>query len=492
MEAHKQKFYFHSIFQSAFLLVFCALLLTGLAGISSAQGNAANWIRETNIYEIFVDRFAKDLQGVKNKLGYLENLGVKTIWLMPIFKAMDDHGYNTTDYRDIEPRYGSINDLEELVEAAHLKNITVILDLVMNHCGADHPYFSSADPTKRKDHWFIWADSDLAWPDPWKISYSEDNYGKTWFKDPKAELDRNHNNNASDDDYYYSVFGDERGSTMPDFNFNDPVARAGLIDEFTQIMQFWIQQTDIDGFRCDAVRYIAENGSGRQAEQDETHQVWKEIRKRLSDIKPGAILIGEAPTETYDQMLQYYGQGDEFHSCFHFKFQGSLIATLKNGFRPFDLLSELYTIQGGLPSGTQDTIFLSNHDRFAGDRVATQLGNDTAKIKSAAFSLSSSLRQPGYILWRRNRYDQWPRRWRCPCPPPNGLGPSNQPGKYARFYPEPLSTPAQTAQYLFRTAGGDHLLCSHPFGPGLGWLQHRILHPFHYPGILRRKDPGRS
>jgi glycosidase len=105
---------------------------------------------------------------------------------------------------------------------------------------------------------------------------------------------------------------------------------------------------------CDAVRYLVENGRGNQADQSETHAAWKDIRKRLAQIKPSTVLLAEAPTETYDQMIGYYGNGDEFHTAFHF------------------------------PAGTQDTLFLSNHDRFAGDRVATQLGGNIAKMKSAA------------------------------------------------------------------------------------------------------------
>ncbi|MGA1842759.1 MAG: alpha-amylase family glycosyl hydrolase, partial [bacterium] len=353
-------------------------------GPAVASYKDPNWVKGTNIYEIFVNRFGTNLQGVTQKIDYLEKLGIKTIWLMPIFTAMNDHGYDTINYYDIDSRYGTIDGLKSLVEAAHDKGIMIILDLVMNHCGTKHPWFSSPNDSERKDNWFIWAGSDLGWPDSWEDQKAGYFPSATWFQDPYRSLDRDHNGNQNDDDYYFSLFGDSGGATMPDLNFNDTNSKAEILNEFENIMKFWIQKTDVDGFRCDAVRYLVENGKGKQKDQPETHSIWKDLRSRLARIKPGAILLAEAPTETADQMIEYYGNGDEFHTAFHFNLQGRLMNCLKNERRPSDLLKELYAIQGRLPEGTQDTIFLSNHDRFAGDRVATQLNGNTAKIKGIA------------------------------------------------------------------------------------------------------------
>jgi len=99
----------------------------------AAVDHESPWITQTSIYEGFVDRFGENLQGVTDRLDYLEKLGVKTIWLMPIFRAMSDHAYNTIDYCAIESRYGTANDLKELAAAAHAKGMRVILDLEMNH-----------------------------------------------------------------------------------------------------------------------------------------------------------------------------------------------------------------------------------------------------------------------------------------------------------------------------------------------------------------------
>lgn len=335
----------------------------------------SSWVTQTNIYQVFVEKFGGTLKGVESHLDHLQYLGVKTIWLMPVFESMSDHGYDTTNYYAIKTNYGSINDLRDLVKAANEKGMKVILDLVINHAGSNHPWFSSNNLAERKDRWFTWSSNDKGWPEPW-------GGGDTWSHDPLSNLDRDHNGNDHDDDFFYTVFG----STMPDLNYNNVVTRKELIDEFTKVMQFWIKETGVAGFRCDAVRYLVENGPDPNARKDqpETHKIWKTLRANLKEIDPQAILLAEAPTETYEQMRSYYGSGDEFHTAFHFMYQGVLMSTLIHERRPSNLLKDLYAIQSSLPAGTQDTIFLSNHDSFAGARAASQLGGNIAKMKSVA------------------------------------------------------------------------------------------------------------
>lgn len=335
----------------------------------------SSWVTQTNIYQVFVEKFGGTLKGVESHLDHLQYLGVKTIWLMPVFESMSDHGYDTTNYYAIKTNYGSINDLRDLVKAANDKGMKVILDLVINHAGSNHPWFSSNNLSERKDRWFTWSSNDKGWPEPW-------GGGDTWSHDPLSNLDRDHNGNDHDDDFFYTVFG----STMPDLNYNNVVTRKELIDEFTKVMQFWIKETGVAGFRCDAVRYLVENGPDPNARKDqpETHKIWKTLRANLKEIDPQAILLAEAPTETYEQMRSYYGSGDEFHTAFHFMYQGVLMSTLIHERRPSNLLKDLYAIQSSLPAGTQDTIFLSNHDSFAGARAASQLGGNIAKMKSVA------------------------------------------------------------------------------------------------------------
>ncbi len=374
--------------------------MSPFAKTTSGQPGPA-WHTQTVIYQVFVEKFtpARTLKGVEQELDYLRDLGVDTIWLMPIFEAMHDHGYDTTDYSKIASRYGTEQDLRDLTKAAHARGMRILLDLVINHTGTLHPWFASSDPTRRKDHWYIWADRDLQWNDPWSYDPNPDagDANKTWFKDPFDGYDRNGDGDAHNDDYYYSVFGNGTaecfdaagqivgyGGTMPDLNFNDAVAQQEITAEIKKIMDYWLTNTQVDGFRCDAVRYLSEYGPGNQADQARTHDIWKDLRAWLDTNHPAAILLAEAPTETYAQMRDYYGMGNEFHCAFHFKFPGELMTPPKHGYRSNAFLSSLYEIQGHLPAQTQDVVFLSNHDQFAGDRVASQLGSDVAKIKLAA------------------------------------------------------------------------------------------------------------
>lgn len=160
----------HTVYRKSFLpqiaLWLLALLSLAMLG-RNASAQDSSWATQTNIYQVFVEKFGGTLKGVESHLDHLEYMGVETIWLMPIFESMSDHGYDTTNYYAIRSEYGTIDDLRDLVLAAEGKGMRVILDLVMNHVGSDHPWFSSANPAERKDHWFVWSAIDQGWNKPW-------------------------------------------------------------------------------------------------------------------------------------------------------------------------------------------------------------------------------------------------------------------------------------------------------------------------------------
>lgn len=358
--------------------IFILALLFGLLPCSFASDKYGEWIEDTNIYEIFVRKFTPEhnLKGVEAHLQDLSDMGVKTIWLMPTFKSPSPHGYDVTDYKSVNPDYGTIEDMKSLVAKAHSINMKVILDLPINHCGSSNPIFSSPDSKIRKDSWFIWSTKDEEWPSPWGYWDGKTLYpNNTWYKD----------STASNRGYYYAAFD----KAMPDLNYNNPKSREEIIEYFVNdVMKFWIDECKVDGFRMDAARYITENGCGKQKDQPQTHEVWQEIRAKLDKIDSKAIMIAEAPTETDAQLLSYYDDGKEFNSAFHFGFQGTLLDCVKTGQRPEGFFKELFAIQKYLPQkGTQecqDSIMLANHDSFAGARVGTQLGGDLAKEKAVA------------------------------------------------------------------------------------------------------------
>lgn len=333
-----------------------------------------SWNNATNIYQVYVTKFTPEgtISALTGKIPYLKDLGVKTIWLMPVFQSMSDHGYDATDYYAIKSNLGTNGDFQTLCTTAHDAGIRVILDLVINHTGSAHPWFSSSDPAKRHDNWYVWSTYNKGWQAPWDGSGS---WGNTWSQDGTG-LNRG---------WYYGAFN----YTQPDLNWTDTTARAQLTEEVVKIMKFWMD-LGADGFRCDAARYLVENaqspadvGAGKNRDQPETHAIWATLRARMNALEPRAILLAESPTETYSQLNGYYGNLSalEFQSAFHFKYPGVLMDSLRNGYRNGAFFSDLFAVQSYLPYDAalgrlraQDVVFLSNHDRFTGDRVASQLG----------------------------------------------------------------------------------------------------------------------
>lgn len=332
-----------------------------------------DWIQSSSIYQVYVKAFNDtdgngigDLQGVMDKIPYLKSLGIKTIWLMPVFEADSYHGYNTNNYYQVRGDYGDNQKLKDLVTEAHNNDMKLILDLVINHTGYNVSYFNDYSKTD----WYCWQNSSLnynndsTWSD---IQNWETPWGGGSVSQWDVKLSRGN---------YYAVFGQD----MPDLNFRNPE----VVEEVKNIMKFWVETADVDGFRCDAARYLVEEGNGAQKDLYATHSLWKEFRAALQSVKPSAILLAEAPTETTEQMLAYLGDGDEFNTAFHFGLQYKLVGAFRDGYRQGGMLDELYAVQNNMPEGTQDTIFLSNHDEFAGQRIGYQMNMNIGKMKGAA------------------------------------------------------------------------------------------------------------
>jgi len=367
-----------------FLVTSCGNVLTGsdtekfvssdeLAVSRSLNSEDDSWIQSSSIYQVYVKAFNDtdgngigDLKGVKNKIPYLKSLGVKTIWLMPVFEADSYHGYNTNNYYQVRGDYGNNQDLKDLVDEAHNNGMKLILDLVVNHTGYNVSYFNDYSKTD----WYCWQNPDLNYGNDSTWS-SIQNWETPWGGGSVMQWDTKLNRGN-----FYSVFGYD----MPDLNYRNPE----VVSEVKNIMKFWVETADVDGFRCDAARYLVEEGQGVQKDLDATHSLWKEFRASLQSVKPSAILLAEAPTETSEQLVGYYGYGDEFNTAFHFGLQYKLVSAFKDGYRQGAMLTDLYDVQGNLPTGSIDTIFLSNHDAFAGQRIGYQMDMNIGKMKGAA------------------------------------------------------------------------------------------------------------
>jgi glycosidase len=324
-----------------------------------------DWLRGAVFYEVFVRSFADsdgdgigDLPGLTSKLDYLndgdpattDDLGVDALWLMPVFQSPSYHGYDTVDYERIDDEYGTAEDFQRLLDEAHRRGIRIIVDFVMNHSSDKHPWFveSASSPTSPKRDWYVWRADDPGWNPPWGGS------NHTW-----------HERNGA---FYYGVFW----GGMPDLNFSTPAVRQ----EMERLAALWISR-GVDGFRLDATRHLFANGPGDlQNDQPETFEYLKEYAASVRKANPKAVLVGENWTKT-PIIARYY---QVLPMSFDFPLAEEILAGAKDGeasgiANKLDEILELY------PPGSIDAPFLTNHDMI---RFATVLGNDPAKLRSAA------------------------------------------------------------------------------------------------------------
>jgi len=325
---------------------------------------ARPWYEGAVIYEIFVRSFQDsdgdgigDLRGIIDRLDYLndgvpgagDDLEVDGLWLMPIFASDSYHGYDVTDYTAIEPDYGTSADFDALIAACDARGIKVVLDFVMNHSGANHPWFVDArsGATAARRNWYVWRSDNPGWKQPFGT-------GNVW-----------HPYGGS---YFYGIFW----SGMPDLNYREPAVAA----EMTAIGKDWLGR-GVAGFRLDAARYLVESSDGKLFEQPETHAFWRSLRADLGD---DAYLVGEVWTGR-PAVTTYWGAGKELHQAFDFDLQAAITKSVADGATNW-LRSELAAQKSaGTPWGYAAT-FLSNHDL---DRLSRKL--DDAEQRAAAFLL---------------------------------------------------------------------------------------------------------
>jgi alpha-amylase len=373
--------------RSRTILAFVALALAaaacGLASRAWARPPAARaaapaagpleWARGATFYEIFVRSFADsdgdgigDLRGLTARLDYLNDgdpsttsdLGIECIWLMPIFASPSYHGYDTVDYRTINPQYGTTADFDSFLGAAHARGIHVIVDLVVNHTSSTHPWFveSSSSPQSPKRDWYVWRADNPGWRQPW-------GGGPTW-----------HQRNGA---YFYGIFG----GGMPDLNYENPEVR----EEVKSIASFWLAR-GVDGFRLDAARHLMADGPGElQNNTPGTHAFWKEFAAHVRATAPRALLVGENWTST-ENIAPYFGStatvagGDELPMSFDFPLASAILQAVR-AHDASAIVATLADIARLYPAGVLDATFITNHDT---PRVASELGSDPARLRSAA------------------------------------------------------------------------------------------------------------
>lgn len=293
-----------------------------------------------------------DLEGVRSKAGYIKSLGVDAVWLQPIMPSpLNDDGYDVSDFRNIFPAYGTIDDFKKLVEAFHAQNIRVIVEIIPNHTSEEHPWFqASRDPNhpnheKYKDY-YVWADDDKG--------YSE---ARIIFLDTEPS-------NWSYDEKRGQYFWHRFFASQPDLNYDNPAVQQEMLD----IVRFWID-LGADGLRVDAPPYLFEREGTNCENLPETHAFLKRMRAFVDSYSPDVLLLSEA-NQWPEDVVEYFGDGDEMMMNFHFPLMPRLFMALAA--QDAEPIKKILERTPELPEGCTWGTFLRCHDELTLEMVTPE------------------------------------------------------------------------------------------------------------------------
>jgi oligo-1,6-glucosidase len=338
----------------------------------------APWWTTAVVYQVYPRSFADsnadgtgDLGGIRSKLDYLAELGVDVIWLSPIYRSPQaDNGYDISDYEDIDPLFGTLEEFDALLAEVHERGMKLVMDLVVNHTSDEHPWFvesrSSRDNPKRD--WYIWRDPvDAHEPNGW-ISY---------FSGPAWDLD------TETGQYYLHLFA----SKQPDLNWQNPKVRAAVF----AMMNRWLDR-GVDGFRMDVINFIAKVESelvGTSVQRSMGPQIHDYLQEMYREVFAGReaelITVGEMPGVTVEDAALFTGAArNELDMVFQFEHVG-LDHDDANKFerRPFDLVElkrSLGRWQTGLAATGWNSLYFGNHDQ---PRAVSRFGDERFRFESA-------------------------------------------------------------------------------------------------------------
>lgn len=300
------------------------------------------WWKKAKLYELYVDKFATDLNRLTAKLDYFTDLGINTLHLLPHYPSpMADDGYDVSDYRNVRPELGTLADFERFVQAAHAQDIRVVVDLVLNHTSQLHPWFIEARSSKsnQKRDYYLWSETGTEFP--LIKSGIRDIKEKNWIANPATG------------DFYFATFYPQQ----PDLNWDNPE----VFREMLEIMFFWAER-GVDGFRLDAAAHLIKREGSDSRGLPETHALLKRIRAALEEKFLEVILLAEAHQSLSDTK-KYFGDGDECHMAYHFTLMEQMWLTLQHG-DPLSL-QKVVDESRDIPESCQWAIFLRNHDEIS-------------------------------------------------------------------------------------------------------------------------------
>ena len=321
-----------------------------------------NFKNDTVVYQIYPRSYCDsdgdgygDIPGITSKLDYIASLGVNTIWLSPVYKSPDDdNGYDISDYRAIQPRFGTMDDFDRLIAEAKKRGIDIVMDLVINHTSDEHEWFKKAlaGDEKYKDYYIIKKGKNGKIPNNWGNFFAECPWAKFGGDDSE--------------EYYLHLFSKKQ----PDLNWRNPDVMAEIKD----IMNFWLDK-GVAGFRCDVINIIYKNtlengkkrfiltGQEHYLSTDGCHKILHELRK--SCLEPhGAWAVGETVfvglKEAHDLTDVERGELDMVFSFEHMECDQTIVKWFKKKLKPKKLMKIITKWQTGLD---WNTVYFENHDQ---------------------------------------------------------------------------------------------------------------------------------
>jgi maltose alpha-D-glucosyltransferase/alpha-amylase len=318
-----------------------------------------DWYKDAIFYEVFVRAYADsngdgigDLAGLTSKLDYIRWLGVDAIWMLPIFPSpLRDDGYDVSDYYAIHPDYGDVEDFRKLVEEAHKRDLRVIVELIPNHTSDQNAWFQASRNPDHPEHerykdWYVWSDTDEKYEDA-RIIFLDYESSNWTYDETRGQ-------------YFWHRFFHHQ----PDLNYDNPeVAR-----EMLRIVQYW-SDFGVDGFRVDATPYLIEREGTSCENLPDTHAYLKRLRKFVDAYAPATMLLSEA-NQWPEDVLPYFGEGDEFHMNFHFPLMPRIFMALAKVDRT--PIEQVLARTPELPDGCQWATFLRCHDELTLEMVTPE------------------------------------------------------------------------------------------------------------------------
>jgi maltose alpha-D-glucosyltransferase/alpha-amylase len=312
------------------------------------------WYKDAVLYELHVRAFQDsngdgigDFPGLLTRLDYLQDLGVTCLWLLPFFPSpMRDDGYDIANYVGVNPAYGTLDDFKQFLDAAHQRNMQVMIELVINHTSDQHPWFQRARHAvagSPERNFYVWSQTDQLYKDARIIFTDTEKSNWTWDEQAGAF-------------YWHRFF-----SHQPDLNYDNPA----VLEEILKAMRFWLD-LGVDGLRMDAIPYLVERDHTSCENLPETHVIIKKIRAAIDAEYSNRLILAEANQWPAD-VRPYFGNGDECHMAFHFPLMPRIYMALRQEDRlP---ITDIMAQTPPIPANCQWGLFLRNHDELTLEMV---------------------------------------------------------------------------------------------------------------------------